>query len=182
MFLLADFRVKIEMMDAKTLSYFYTDDGKKKVFNKHYYIRVIRNRVIDPNTKQFLDYGFFFDSPKLVEQTRVPCDDSNFCEYMTFLEALKNGVAKLPFTMKLHRDIFYRIESLSELEELFKKVLEFRIMTVKKGWAIKYGAESEGVQYPLLEDLDEEELLEWKDPRANARYSMDDIKEKDLLA
>ena len=168
-------------MDIKALRYFYQDDGQKKVFLKHYYIRVIRNRVIDPNTKQFLDYGFFFDSPKLEEPTRIPCDDANFCEFCTFREALKNEVATFPFTVKLHRDVFLSIDSMDEFNEMFNKMLDFRIKTIKKGWAVKYGAESEGVQYPLLEDLDEEELLKWKDPRVYAKFSMDDIKEKDLL-
>ena len=41
-------------MDINVLKYFYMDNGKENVFVKSYFIRVIRNGIIDPNTYNIL--------------------------------------------------------------------------------------------------------------------------------
>ena len=49
-------------MKTEILSRFYRFNGTKNEFLKQFFIRFIRNRIIDPNTKIILDDGFkFFD-------------------------------------------------------------------------------------------------------------------------
>ena len=167
-------------MDVKTLSYFYQDNGRNRVFLKHYFIRVIRNGVIDPNTQNFLSDGFEWFTPDGIK-TKVPCDDSNWCEYMTFKEGFTRGIIEFPFTLKLHNDTFWKVDSIENFDEFIEAVIDFRVKTIKRGWAIKYGASYDDEDFPLLEDLSESELLNWKDPRSNARYKLDDITEHDLI-
>jgi hypothetical protein len=59
-------------------------------------------------------------------------------------------------------------------------MIEFRSETVKKGWAVKYGLEYDDKSYDLLENLNENELITWKDPRPNVAISLDLIREEDL--
>ena len=164
-------------MNPAALSYFYRYEGKTKLFLKSYFIRVIRNRLIDPNTSSFLHDGFNFFDENTKTLVAVPCDDSNWCEYCTFNEGFKLDVLKFPFSLKLHNNYFIEMKSYDEFIELFKKVIEFRNDIIKRGWAIKYGFEFQGNDYPELEELTEEQLLIWKDPRPKARYSLDDIEE-----
>ena len=96
-------------------------------------------------------------------------------------EGISRGIIEFPFTMKLFEDTFWRVEDEVDFENLLDQVVEFRLKTIKKAWAIKYGVSYEGVDYPNLEDLSEQELLSWKDPRENVKYSLDDISEHDLL-
>ncbi len=148
---------------------------------KTYFIRVIRNRIIDPNTGNFLGDGFeYFDSAKNVT-TSIPCDDSNWCEYQTYNEGFKLGVLKFPFSLKLHNAYFKTLNSYEEFIDILKIVIDFRNDVIKRGWAIKYGLPFQGKEYPELESLSQEELLVWKDPRPHARYSLDDVQEKELL-
>lgn len=167
-------------MDYKTLNYFYQDDGRKKTFLKHYFIRVIRNGVIDPNTQNILADGFDWTTPDGIN-SKVPCDDSNWCEYMTFSEAFNRDILSFPFTVKLHNDTFWSVKNINEYDDFLDSVIDFRIKTIKKGWAIKYGASYEDETFPLLEDLSEADLLNWKDPRGKVRYHLDDITEHDLI-
>ena len=59
-------------------------------------------------------------------------------------------------------------------------MISFRTDTIKLGWAIKYGLEYEDKSYDLLEDLNESQLITWKDPRPNATITLDMITEEDL--
>ena len=83
--------------------------------------------------------------------------------------------------MKLHNNYFTRLHNYEEFTEILKKVIDFRVNTIKKGWAIKYGLRYDGKDYPELESLNENELIGWKDPRLHARYSFDDIKEEEII-
>lgn len=110
--------------------------------------------------------------------TTIPCDDANWCEYQTYNEGFKLGVLQFPFSLKLHNNYFKSIKSYDDFIDIFKKVIEFRNDVIKRGWAIKYGLEFQGKEYPELEDLTENELLNWKDPRPKARWSLDDAVEE----
>lgn len=167
-------------MKPAVLSYFYRFNGKRNEFLKKYFIRLIRNRIIDPNTKIILDDGFkFFDSNKK-KVIEVPCDDSNWCEFSTFNEGFKLNLFKFPFTVKLHHNYFYSIDNYEQFLIIFKKMISYRTDVVKLGWAIKYGLEYEDKIYDLLEDLNEEQLINWKDPRSNAILNLDDLTEEDI--
>lgn len=167
-------------MDQRVLQYFYKLEGNQNIFLKSYFIRLIRNRIIDPNTQNILADGFEFLDYNLDIKTSIPCDDSNWCEYMTYKEGFELGVLTFPFSLKLHNDHFMTLNSLDEYLDILSLVIEFRAKTIKKGWAIKYGFEYEDIKYPLLEDLDEAALLNWKDPRGKVRYYLDDVKPEDL--
>ena len=110
--------------------------------------------------------------------TTIPCDDANWCEYQTYNEGFKLGVLQFPFSLKLHNNYFKNIKSYEDFIDILKKVIEFRNDVIKRGWAIKYGLEFQGKEYPELEDLTENELLNWKDPRPKARWSLDDAVEE----
>jgi hypothetical protein len=56
----------------------------------------------------------------------------------------------------------------------------FRVDIIKHGWAIKYGLSYNDETYELLENLSENELINWKDPRPNVAYSLDKVTERDL--
>jgi hypothetical protein len=167
-------------MDRNLLKHFYRFNGIKNEFIKNYFIRLIRNRIIDPNTKELLDRGFKFYSRKTGELYQVPCDDSNFNEFVTFDIGFKNKIFGFPFTIKLHHDTFISLESYDEFVEIFNKMIKTRSEIVKKGWAIKYGVEYDNEEFSLLEDLSESELLEWKDPRQDVVYTLDKLTEDDL--
>lgn len=167
-------------MKTEILSRFYRFNGTKNEFLKQFFIRFIRNRIIDPNTKIILDDGFKFFDLKTKKIIQIPCDDSNWCEFNTFNEGFKLELFKFPFTIKLHHDYFYTIESYEKFLEIFKKMISFRTDTIKLGWAIKYGLEYEDKSYDLLEDLNESQLITWKDPRPNATITLDMITEEDL--
>lgn len=162
-------------MNEQVLSKFYNIEGNKRYFIKPFFIRLLRNKIIDPNTMNFLNDGFSFINYKTEEHTVVPCDDANWNEYMTFKMGFENNVLEYPFSMKLHNNTFFQIENYSDFEYVFNMIIEFRTKTIKKGWAIKYGLEYEGVKYPMLEDLSEIELINWVDPRAHARYRLNDL-------
>lgn len=167
-------------MDQKVLSYFYRNDGKKQIFLKSFFIRLIRNKIIDPNTQNFLADGFLFLDEKTGNSVLIPCDDSNWCEFLTFKEGIELGVLEFPFSIKLHNNYFYNIESYDIFLSIMKQMIDFRIKTIKKGWAIKYGVIFENVEYPDLESLSEIELINWVDPRGKARYNLNEIKIEDL--
>lgn len=167
-------------MDQQVLSIFYRSDGKKQVFLKSYFIRLIRNKIIDPNTQHFLSSGFLFKDTTTNENVLIPCDDSNWCEYLTFKEGFELGVLNFPFSIKLHNNYFYNINSYEEFLHIFKLIIDFRTYTIKKGWAIKYGVIFENIEYPSLENLSEEQLINWCDPRGNVKYNLKDIKIEDL--
>jgi hypothetical protein len=59
-------------------------------------------------------------------------------------------------------------------------MITYRNNVIKLGWAVKYGLEYEEKTYELLENLNESELLNWKDPRNNATITLDSITEEDL--
>lgn len=167
-------------IDVNLLKHFYRYNGRRNEFIKNYFIRLIRNRIIDPNTKEFLDQGFKFFHRQNDEIYQVPCDDTNFNEFVTFDLGFKNDIFKFPFTLKLHHNTFISINSYEEFLDIFKKMIKTRVDIVKKGWAIKYGLEYDDESFPLLEDLSEKELLEWKDPRQDAVFSLDKLTEEDL--
>lgn len=168
-------------MNQKVLSYFYRLEGHNQIFLKSLFIRLIRNKIIDPNTQNILGDGFKFLDYKADLTVTIPCDDSNWCEYQTYKDGFNLGILQFPFSLKLHNDYFFQLDSYEEFEDIFSRVIEFRVNTIKKGWAIKYGFEYENIKYPLLEDLDKEILINWKDPRTHIRYNLDDIKLKDLI-
>ena len=76
-------------MKNEILSRFYRFNGTKNEFLKQFFIRFIRNRIIDPNTKIILDDGFKFFDLKTKKVIQIPCDDSNWCEFNTFNEGFK---------------------------------------------------------------------------------------------
>lgn len=167
-------------IDINVLKHFYRSNGTRSEFIKNYFIRLIRNKIIDPNTKAFLEKGFKFYSRTINKVLQVPSDDSNFNEFVTFDYAMKNELCEFPFTIKLYHDAFLSISSYNEFQNIFNKMIKYRIETIKKGWAIKYGVEYDGEEFPLLENLSEEELLEWKDPRQDASYNLNKLTEEDL--
>ncbi len=167
-------------MDRKVLSYFYKWNGQKNEFCKVQFIRLIRNKIIDPNTKNILSHGFeFFDKNENMT-IKVPCDDANWNEYVTFNEGLKNNILSFPFTIKLYHDYFYGINSYEEFYELFSKIILFRTDTIKHGWCIKYGLPYKEFEYTPLEDLHEKQLIEWRDPRKDAKLNLDMLTEEDF--
>ena len=168
-------------MKEDILKYFYKDIDGRTEFFKPYVVRVIRNRIIDPNTQNFLADGFQWVDVDTGLTTTVPCDDSNWCEYMTFKEGFNQNVLTFPFSLKLHNNCFKTLHNFEEFNQILKKVIDFRVNTIKKGWAIKYGLRYDGKEYPELESLSEAELISWRDPRVHARYSFDDIKEEELI-
>ena len=88
---------------------------------------------------------------------------------------------KFPFTLKLHNAYFKTLRTYDEFIEILKLVIDFRNDVIKRGWAIKYGLPFQDKEYPLLETLSEEELLNWRDPRPHPRWCLDDIEEEELL-
>lgn len=167
-------------MKTEVLANFYKFNGIINEFQKQFFIRFIRNRIIDPNTKVFLDDGFKFFDSKNKKVVQIPCDDSNWCEFCTFNEGFKLNVLNFPFSIKLHHDYFYTLESYEEFLSIFKKMIDFRTEIVKHGWAIKYGLDYKSESYKLLEEMTEEELVNWKDPRSNATYTLDKVTLEDL--
>ena len=167
-------------MDSKVLDYFYLDDGRGKSFLKSHFISMIRNRIIDPNTYFILCDGFKYFLPD-GRETKIPCDDSNWCEYETFKMGIEKGILEYPFTLKLFESTFWSVETKDEFDIFMEKVVDFRIKTIKRGWAIKYGASYEDEDFPALEDLNEFQLITWKDPRPQAVMKLDMITEFDIL-
>ena len=167
-------------IDRNLLKHFYRSNGKTEEFIKNYFIRLIRNRIIDPNTKDFLDQGFKYFNRSMNKVVSVPCDDANFNEFVNFNIGFEKDVFSFPFTIKLHHDTFLSLNSYDEFDLIFKKMIKYRSDVIKKGWAIKYGLEYDNEDYQLLEDLSENELLNWKDPRSDALYNLDKLTEEDL--
>ena len=153
-------------------------NGKSKIFLKNFLIRVIRNRIIDPNTKNFLDDGFNYLDEDTGINTTIPCDDSNWCEYQTYNEGFKLGVLQFPFSLKLHNNYFKELNNYEEFLKILKLVIDYRNDVIKRGWAIKYGFEFQGKEYPELEALSEKELINWVDPRPHARWSLNDARKE----
>lgn len=167
-------------INVNVLKHFYRYNGSSNEFIKNFFIRLIRNRIIDPNTKDFLERGFRYFNKKLRKPIQVPCDDANFNEFVTFDLAFNHNIFNFPFTIKLHHNTFLSIESYDEFKTIFNRMIKYRIEIIKKGWAIKYGLEYDNENFPLLEDLSENELLNWKDPRSNALYNLEKLTEEDL--
>ena len=168
------------MIDRNVLEKFYFFNGKKNEFYKVQFIRLIRNKIIDPNTKHLLSKGFEFYDEVEQRSTIVPCDDTNWNEYSTFNEGFKLNILTFPFTIKLYHDYFYNIENYEMFLKFYEKVIKFRIETIKHGWAIKYGTSYKDQEYTPLEDLSEKELLVWKDPRKNVKMNLDMLTEDDF--
>jgi len=164
----------------EVLKYLYRIEGGRYIFLKTYMTRIIRNRIIDPNTNSLLGDGFKYYDEATSTMTSIPCDDSNWCEYQTYKEGFNYGVLSFPFSLKLHNEYFKTLNSIEEFDDIMKRVIEFRCDEIKRGWAIKYGFAYKDVEYPELETLSEEELLNWKDPRGKVRWRLDDIEEDDL--
>ena len=167
-------------MDKNVLKYFYRFNGIKNEFCKIQFIRLIRNKIIDPNTEYFLSHGFEFYDEENECNVKIECDDSNWNEYQTFNEGFKLNLFSFPFSMKLYHDYFYNIKNYDHFLKLFSEVIKFRTNTIKLGWAIKYGLPYKDEDHPSLEDLSEEELINWKDPRKNAKMSLENLTEKDF--
>lgn len=167
-------------MDSKILSYFYKFNGIKNEFCKVQFIRLIRNKIIDPNTKIILSHGFEYFDKENEMTIKIPCDDANWNEYLTFNEGLKNNILSFPFTMKLYHDYFLNFNSYDDFYELFSMVVKFRTETIKHGWAIKYGIPYKDIEYEPLEDLNENKLINWKDPRKFAKITLDMLTEDDF--
>ena len=108
----------------------------------------------------------------------VPCDDSNWCEYQTYNEGFKLGVLQFPFSLKLHNNYFKELNNYEEFLKILKLVIDYRNDVIKRGWAIKYGFEFQGKEYPELEALSEKELINWVDPRPHARWSLNDARKE----
>lgn len=167
-------------INVNVLKHFYRYNGHSNEFIKNFFIRLIRNRIIDPNTKEFLDRGFKYFNRKSGKIIQVPCDDANFNEFITFDIGFKNNIFQFPFTIKLHHDSFLSLSSYDEFESILNRMIKYRVETIKKGWAIKYGLEYDNDEFPLLEDLSEKELLNWKDPRPDALHELEKLTEEDL--
>lgn len=167
-------------MKTEVLINFYKFNGHHNEFLKQFFIRFVRNRIIDPNTKVLLDDGFKYFDIKTKKIVLVPCDDSNWCEFCTFNEGFKNKILNFPFSIKLHHDYFLTLDSYDDFLNIFNKMISFRVETIRQGWAIKYGTSYKNESYSLLEDLSEQELINWKDPRPNVTYSLDKVTTKDL--
>lgn len=167
-------------MNRTVLSFFYKFNGIKNEFCKTQFIRLIRNKIIDPNTQIFLSHGFNFFDENEGMTIKVPCDDQNWNEYITFNEGFKLGVLTFPFTMKMYHDYFYNLDSYKDFEKVFSKIIEFRNDTIKNGWAIKYGLPYKDNEYRALDDLSEDELLVWRDPRPNAKLNLDMLTDEDF--
>lgn len=167
-------------MNKKILSYFYKYEGQKKIFCKVQFIRLIRNKIIDPNTEHILSHGFYFYDKNEDVNVRVPCDDSNWNEYLTFKNGLELGVFQYPFTIKLYHDYFYNVENYENFLEIFNEIIKFRTDVIRHGWALKYGISYKDNDYPELETLSENELLSWQDPRDDAKFTLDSITEDDF--
>ena len=167
-------------MDRNVLKYFYNYNGKKNEFLKIQFIRLIRNKIIDPNTKIFLSHGVdFFDEDQGCT-IKIPCDDANWNEYQTFNEGFKLNVLAFPFTIKLYHDYFYNLEDYDHFLKLYSEIIKFRTETIKVGWAIKYGLPYKDHEYTPLEDLKEDELLNWRDPRKDAKLDLEMLTEDDF--
>ena len=104
-------------INVNVLKHFYRYNGHSNEFIKNFFIRLIRNRIIDPNTKEFLDRGFKYFNRKSGKIIQVPCDDANFNEFITFDIGFKNNIFQFPFTIKLHHDSFLSLSSYDEFVE-----------------------------------------------------------------
>ena len=167
-------------MDRNVLEKFYQFNGTKNEFYKIQFIRLIRNKIIDPNTKGLLSKGFEFYDEVQQRTTKVPCDDANWNEYSTFNEGFKLNLLIFPFTIKLYHDYFYNVENYEMFLKFYSEVIKFRTETIKHGWAIKYGISYKDNDYKPLEDLTEQELLVWRDPRKNVKMNLDMLTEEDF--
>jgi len=166
------------MINAEVLHYFYSYNGIKKEFNKLLFIRLIRNKIIDKNTAVLLSKGFNYvlNNNKVL----IPCDDCNWCEYNTINEGFKENILNFPFTLKFYHDDFQSINNYNEYKKLFNEIIKFRIDTIKCGWALKYGLEYNNIEYDVLEDLNEKQLLNFKDPRLKVNWQLEDITKKNF--
>lgn len=72
------------------------------------------------------------------------------------------------------------IENLKQFQNLFFKIIQFRTNTVKQGWAIKYGFSFRDQSYQSLDELSQEQLINWKDPRKNIKMCLDMLVEQDF--
>jgi len=167
-------------MNETVLSCFYRYNGKNNEFLKNKFIKLIRNKIIDPNTKVFLSHGFYFKDEEQDSLVKVPCDDCNWNEYLTFNEGFKLNIFSFPFSIKLYHEYFLNINDYNSFLKLFNEIIKFRTSTIKLGWAIKYGLSYNDKDYALLEDLSEKELLQWYDPRDGSKYSLEKLTEEDL--
>jgi hypothetical protein len=167
-------------MKTEVLSHFYKFNGKQNEFLKQFFIRFIRNRIIDPNTQVLLEDGFKYFDINNKKVVNIPSDDSNWCEMCTFKEGFQNNILSFPFSIKLHHDFFLTLNSYDEFLNIFNKMIIFRTDTIKLGWAIKYGTSYNDEDYESLENMTEYQLVHWVDPRPNVTYSLDKVTERDL--
>jgi len=167
-------------MDRNVLKYFYNYNGKKNEFLKIQFIRLIRNKIIDPNTKIFLSHGFSFFDEDQGCNIKVPCDDANWNEYQTFNEGFKLNIFSFPFSIKLYHDYFYNIDNYDHFLKLYSEIIKFRTETIKVGWAIKYGLPYKDTEYVPLENLKEDELINWRDPRKDAKMDLEMLTQDDF--
>lgn len=162
-------------MNSEVLNCFYRSTGMSYEFNKQKFICVLRELVIVRNTHEILFNGFDYYDEENDRNVKIVCDDVRYIEYHNFYEAMKMGITKFPFTIMPSPDTFLSINNIEEFEELYKKILDFRIDNKKRCWAIQYGFSYKDDEYEQLENLTERELMNWKDPRKNAKYTLDDI-------
>jgi len=162
-------------MKNEVLLSFYKSNGIIQEFMKTKFIMMIRDFVICRNTFDILHTGFDYYDNNQEKKIKIMADDDRFIEYQTFYEALKLNVISFPCTIRANLYDFISIESIEEFEELYKKFLEFRIDNKKRCWAIQFGFEYKSESYVNLESLSEQELINWKDPRKNVKYSLNDI-------
>ena len=162
-------------MNSEVLNCFYRSTGISYEFDKHKFICVLREFVIVRNTHEILFNGFdYYDEDKEIN-IKIVCDDIRYIEYQNFYEAMKLGIIKFPCTIMPSQETFLSIKTFEQFEDLYKKILEFRIDNKKRCWAIQYGFSYKDVDYEQLENLTEKQLKEWKDPRNGAKYTLDDI-------
>ena len=170
LFLYKDFYMKNEVLNC-----FYKLKGTTYEFMKNKFICMIKDLVISRNTYDILCTGFNYYDAEQEKDVKIGCDDEKFIEYQTFYDALKLGVITFPCTIRPSLLDFLSIKSIDEFEKIYKKILKFRIDNKKRCWAIQFGFEYKDDSYENLELLSESELINWKDPRKNAKYSLDDV-------
>lgn len=90
-------------MEQRALNKFYSNG----MFLKPYFIRLIRNMIIDPNTRHLLEDGFRWVDPSNGVETVIPCDDANWAEYTTFERGFDSRSIGIPIYHENEELLFY---------------------------------------------------------------------------
>ena len=162
-------------MKPEVLNCFYRSTGVSYEFDKYKFICMLRDLVIIRNTHEILFNGFDYYDEDNEKNIKIVCDDIRYLEYHNFYEAMKLNVINFPCTIMPSQENFLSIKTFEQFEELYKQILKFRLDNKKRCWAIQYGFSYQDSNYEQLENLTEKELINWKDPRKDAKYTLNDV-------